>query len=304
MSTLALKGPYWVTVRQYRRALWVAGAGVLLSLVTMAWLRYWDDRTVGTDRDGHSILRLALDYASGAMLLVPLLVGAFVAGPLIARELESGTYKLALTQSVSPTRWLASKLLIAGAVTVTGTLVLIGTYRLGWANVSGTWSFLWFERGTYEATGPVLVAQALLALALGALIGQLVRRTVAAMALTGLVTGLVLLVVGELRWSLMPTKSLTGPLTEGVTAALPLTARETDSGLLTGTGEHLPSTACWERTAQWDVCPADMNVIGQYWDYHPVSHYWPLQLIETGILLALAALAAYAAFRVLRTRHP
>ncbi|WP_329622125.1 ABC transporter permease [Streptomyces sp. NBC_01255] len=304
MSTLALKGPYWVTVRQYRRTLWLAGAGVLLSLVGMSWLRYWDGRTVGTDRDtGHSLLRIAVEWAEGGMILVPFLVGAFVAGPMVARELESGTYKLALTQSVSPARWLGAKLAVAGAVTVVGTITLIGAYRLGWANLGDTLSFLWYEPGTYVSTGPVFVAQALFALALGSLIGQLVRRTVTAMALTGLVTGLVLLVVGQLRWSLMPVKTLTGPLTEGVSAALPFTSHETDSGLVTTSGERLPLHACFERTEQWGVCPADMNVAGQYWDYHPVSHYWPIQLIETGILLALAALALYAAFRVLRARH-
>ncbi|MDV5147268.1 ABC transporter permease subunit [Streptomyces sp. SBC-4] len=305
MSTLALKGPYWVTVRQHRRALRVVAGGVLFSLVMMAWLRYWDGQTVGTNQDnGHAVLRIALDWASTAMLLLPLFVGAFVAGPLVGRELESGTYKLSLTQSVSPVRWLGSKLLVAGAVTVAATVVLIGVYRLGWANFTDSWSFFWYAPGTYEATGPVVVAQALLALGLGALIGQLVRRTVTAMALTGLVTGLVLLVVAQLRWSLMPVKTLTGPLTEGISAALPSSSRETGSGLITTTGERLPLQACWERTEQWGVCPADMNVAGQYWDYHPASHYWPIQLIETGIVLALAALALYAAFRVLRARHP
>ncbi|MFC9704281.1 ABC transporter permease [Streptomyces sp. NPDC056943] len=305
MSTLALKGPYWVTVRQYRRTLWLVAGGVLLSLVSMVWLRYWDDQTVDTDRDtGHAVLQVAMDWASTAMLLLPLFVGAFVAGPMVARELESGTYKLALTQSVSPARWLGSKLLTAGAVIVPATIALIGVYRLGWGSVAGTWSFLWYEPGTYVATGPVLVAQVLLALGLGALIGQLIRRTVTAMALTGLVTGLVVLVVGQLRWSLMPVQTMTGPLTEGnVAAALPASSWQGDSGLITASGDRLPSQACWDRTEQWSVCPADLNVVGQYWDHHPSSHYWPIQLIETGIVLALAALALYAAFRVLRARH-
>ncbi|MER5712398.1 ABC transporter permease [Streptomyces sp. NPDC002122] len=304
MSTLALKGPYWVTVRQYRRTLWLAGAGVLLSLVGMAWLRYWDGRTVGTNGGhAHSLLRIAVDWAEGGMPLVPFLVGAFVAGPMVARELESGTYKLALTQSVSPARWLGTKLAVAGAVTVVGTITLIGAYRLGWASVSGTWSFFWYQPATYVSSGPVLVAQSLFALALGSLIGQLVRRTVTAMALTGLVTGLVLLLVGQLRWSLMPVKTLTGPLTETLDTPVGITSHGTDSGLITATGERLPDHACFDRTEQWDVCPADLNVTGPYWDYHPASHYWPIQLIESGIVLALAALALYAAFRVLRARH-
>lgn len=39
--------------------------------------------------------------------------------------------------------------------------------------------------------------------------------------------------------------------------------------------------------------------------YHPQSHYWPLHLVETGIVLTLAALATVAAFLLLRHRtHP
>ncbi|CAM5455177.1 ABC transporter permease [Streptomyces narbonensis] len=306
MSTLTLKGPYWVTVRQYRRTLWLVAGAVLLSLASMVALMYVDTPTPGTDRNfDYTVLRVAMDWASSAMILLPLIVGAFVAGPMVARELESGTYKLALTQSVSPSRWLGSKLLTAGAVIVPATVALIGIYRLGWGNVAGTWSFQWYEAGTYEATGPVLVAQALLALGLGALIGQLIRRTVTAMALTGLVTGLVLLLVGQLRWSLMPVQTLTAPLTEGMEIPnVPASSWQDEYGLVTASGDRLPSDACWQRTEVWNVCPADMNVVAQYVDYHPSSHYWPIQLIETGIVLALAAVALYAAFRVLRARHP
>ncbi|MDN3028792.1 ABC transporter permease subunit [Streptomyces sp. S.PB5] len=37
-------------------------------------------------------------------------------------------------------------------------------------------------------------------------------------------------------------------------------------------------------------------------DYHPPSHFWPLHLVETGIVLAVAAAAAVAAFLLLRHR--
>lgn len=50
--------------------------------------------------------------------------------------------------------------------------------------------------------------------------------------------------------------------------------------------------------------PPQEPIASQYLDYHPGSHFWPTQLIETGIVLALAALALFAAFRVLRARHP
>jgi uncharacterized membrane protein len=42
-----------------------------------------------------------------AVLVVPGLVGVFWGAPLIAPELAAGTYRLAWTQSVTRTRWLA-----------------------------------------------------------------------------------------------------------------------------------------------------------------------------------------------------
>ncbi|MDT9693268.1 ABC transporter permease subunit [Streptomyces sp. P9(2023)] len=305
MTTISLKGPYWVTVRQHRRVLILAAAAVALSLVSMAWLRYWDSRTVGLDRDhGHALLRAGMDWAATGFLFVPLLVGGFVAGPLIARELESGTYKLALTQSVTPSRWLASKLLVAGAVTLAGTLVLVGTFRLGWGNVGSSYRFQWYDQGVFEASGPVLVAYGLLALAVGAVLGQLIRRTVVAMAAAGAVTGVVLLVLSTLRWDWLAVRTATAPFTSGnsAMALVPADARLADTGLLTSSGERLEGWFCAEPFDP-ALCRDDVTVASYFADYQPASYYWPLQLIETGIVLALAALALLAAFRILRTRH-
>src|SRR5439155_7214264 len=44
------------------------------------------------------------------LLAVPGVIGIFWGAPLVAREFENGTYRLAWTQSVSRTRWLAAKL--------------------------------------------------------------------------------------------------------------------------------------------------------------------------------------------------
>ncbi|MFF8280254.1 ABC transporter permease [Streptomyces lateritius] len=303
MSGLALKGPYWVTVRQHRRALWTVGAVVLLSLVCVGGLGLWDSRVVGTDQDdGHTLLRWGMELFSLGVIYLPLLVGAFVAGPMVARELESGTYKLALTQSVTPGRWLASKLVTAGAVTVATTLALMAVYALGLARVRTDYQFTWDERGTYEATGTVLVAYGLLAVAVGALVGQLVRRTVVAMAATGVVVGVVLLVLSVLRWDFIAVRTITGPV--GPSLLVPDAGMYVDSGLIRTTGQRLPGWYCPEPLDENGVCRPDVDIAAQYVDYHPASHFWPLQLIETGIVLALAALALLAAFRVLSRRHP
>lgn len=310
MSTLTLKGPYWVTVRQHRRVLWAVPALVAVGLAAVVALRVWLGDP-GSDRKYQTagyytweLLRLSMQYAGNALLLLPLLVGAFVAGPMVARELESGTWRLALTQSTTARAWLGSKVLVAAVVAVLGSLALICVYRLGWAAVAGTWQLHWADRGPYEATGPVLVAYCLLGVALGALVGQLVRRTLVAMALTGLLTGLVLLVLGVLRWSFLPVVTGTVPFPGNPGSLIPPSALMMDTGYLTSTGERLSENACFERTHDTGDCPADLNITAWYADFHPVSHHWPTQLIETSIVLALAAAALYAAFRLVHTRHP
>ncbi|MBT2482407.1 ABC transporter permease subunit [Streptomyces sp. ISL-94] len=309
MSALTLKGPYWATVRQHRRTLWAVPALVAAGLAAVVALRAWagdpdsDRMTVPSSNHGATLLRLFMEAANTGLLFLPLLVGAFVAGPMTARELESGTWRLALTQSATAKAWLGAKVLVAAAVAVLGSAALAGVYRLGWVRISGTYQFHWADRGTYEATGPVLVGYCLLGVAIGALVGQLVRRTLAAMAVTGLLTGLVLLGLGALRWSFLSVETNTVPFPGSPAKLIPHSALLMDSGLLTATGERLPEYACFARTHNLRVCPADMHITARYAEFHPASHYWPTQLIETSLLLALTAALLYAAFRLVRARH-
>ena len=64
------------------------------------------------------------------LYLTPALIGTFWGAPLISRELETGTYRLAWTQSVSRTRWLAVKLGLAAlaSMATAGLLSLMVTW--------------------------------------------------------------------------------------------------------------------------------------------------------------------------------
>ncbi|MGW3558895.1 ABC transporter permease [Streptomyces sp. NPDC000963] len=327
MSTPALKGAYWVTARQYRRTLWLTGALVLAALAVIGGLRVWDARypdvrveggswLPAPDNEGYQLLRWFLEYVGNGVMLLPVAVAALVAGPMVAREYESGTYKLSLTQSVSPAVWLRSKLLFATGAAFLTVLAVMGVFWFGRTRVAQGWDFFWSHPGTYAVTGIVAFAHVLAAVAVGALLGQLVRRTLLAMATSGLVMGVVVLAFTALRWSILPVKTLTGPLDPSLWA--PYRALVMDTGLLTSSGTRFDQSICWEQASRtpgtdtqeglWGKveaqCQAEHGVTTQYIDYHPASHFWPTQLIETGILLALAALAALAAFRVLRARHP
>jgi hypothetical protein len=68
------------------------------------------DRTTAYFDSAH-VLNIAVPAVAG-------LVGALWGAPLIAAELSAGTHRLAWTQSVTRTRWLLSKLLVAGGATV------------------------------------------------------------------------------------------------------------------------------------------------------------------------------------------
>ncbi|MFD8010256.1 ABC transporter permease [Streptomyces sp. NPDC058955] len=312
MSTLAPKGPAWVALRQYRRTLWLATGAAALALVVIGALRLWDaltpdtlladGRTFPANDSGYSLLRGAMHSFSEAVLAVPFAAALFVAGPLVAREYESGTYQVSLTQSVSPTAWLRSKLSFATTTALATVVLLTGAYALGWARTGNSYSLLRHDAGPYLVLGTVLAAYTLLAVAVGALVGLLIRRTLVAMAAAGLVTGVVMLVLHAFRWDFLTPVTITGKAVEGAsTVMVPDGGRMMDQGLIMADGRREPGWFCGDSDG---VCRTDEPVTAQYLDYHPVSHVVPTQLIETGILLALAALAALAAFRVLRARHP
>src|SRR5207247_399934 len=72
-------------------------------------------------------LQNALDLTAR---LAPALIGIFWGAPLLTRELETGTYRVAWTQSVTRSRWLLTKLGLVGLATVTvaGLLMLTITW--------------------------------------------------------------------------------------------------------------------------------------------------------------------------------
>ncbi|MFC9248181.1 hypothetical protein ACFT7S_30405 [Streptomyces sp. NPDC057136] len=324
MRTLIPSGPARVVVRQHRRALQAVSLLPVLVIAALVGVLLWTghiadtfdatdcstekrvpgcDQTVRDFIDNQMWLQNALAWAGGLTIVLPALVGAFVAGPLIARELESGTYKLAWTQSVSPARWLAAKLAVPAVLTLAATSVLTAAYA--WFRWQQEGSYYgetpWYDRFVYGAFGTVPVAYALLGLALGALAGLLVRRTVVAMSVTVLATGLVVLALSTVRSSLWPVRTQSVALKEF--NGFPNDALVVENGWLTTSGTRLPPDLCWDPANDLKECLADHDVTSRYIDYHPVSHFWPLQLVETGILLALAAIAVALAFRVLRRLH-
>jgi hypothetical protein len=125
--------------------------------------------------------RILQDWLAAIVLVTPALIGLFWGAPLIARELETGTFRLAWTQSVTRTRWLAARLGLAGlcAVAAGGLLSLMVTWWSSSLDQTYLSRFI-----TFAGQGIVPIGYAAFSFALGVTAGMLIRRTVPAMAVT------------------------------------------------------------------------------------------------------------------------
>jgi hypothetical protein len=135
--------------------------------------------------------------ALGLVLVVPVLIGMFWGAPLVARELESGTFRLAWTQSVSRLRWLLVKLgLIGLASAAVG--ALLSLMVSWWFSPIDKVTANRFSPASFGMHGFVPASYALFAFALGAATGLLFRRTLPAMAVT--LVGFVVARVAVAEW--------------------------------------------------------------------------------------------------------
>src|SRR6202034_2669658 len=137
----------WLTWRQFR----VQALALLIPLAVLAVALIWTEPglahlyaakglnsgAVPGDGGQRTAAFLAAVQASkypvgyflggAALYLFPAVIGAFWGAPLIARELETGTFRLAWNQSITRTRWLTVKLTLTGvaAMAVTEALSLM-----------------------------------------------------------------------------------------------------------------------------------------------------------------------------------
>jgi ABC-type transport system involved in multi-copper enzyme maturation permease subunit len=331
----------WFTWRQFRTPIWItAGAlaviAVLLAVTGHNLADQWSSSGAASCRaDCGSAIRDFLQQATtGAnavvyeftlilVYLVPALIGIFWGAPLLARELEAGTHRLAWNQSVTRGRWLATKLAVTGAASA-ATAGLLSWAVGAWAHHVDHAKYHWISPQTYGARGIVPVGYALFALALGTTLGMLIRRAVPAMVAT--LAGYAVAVASMPLWiraHLLPAKHTATPLDLSRVAEFSMTrggaAMRVVSGAVPGNAWILSN-----RTITPDggvfTGPADPRYCGDgqgakaclHWigtlglrqdlTYQPGSHLWPLQWIETGIFVAAAALLTTFCFWWVRRR--
>jgi hypothetical protein len=130
-----------------------------------------------------------LGIALGIALILPIAVGVFVGAPLIARELESGTFRFSWTQGIGRRHWVVASTALLGAIAVIAALML-GLLAQWWsrpidaAGLANHW-----QSGQFDATAWTLPAWTAFSLALGVLLGVITKRVLSAMALSAAALG-------------------------------------------------------------------------------------------------------------------
>ena len=277
-----------------------------------------------------------------AMYLLPAVLGVFWGVPMVSRELETGTHNVAWNQTVTRARWLGTRL-GAGALTAmvaTGLLSLVVSW---WASpidaIAGTDPEASFEPRVaplaFAARGIAPIGYAAFASVLGVVLGMLLRRTLAAMAVTLVVfTAVQVLVPTLVRGHALPATEETVVITmdnirglsgrdgmlNKLTVEQPAGAWVLANETVDANGDvaaTLPNLSGCLPPPPTDrgAAPPDRIGVEQCFDrltelgyrqritYQPASHFWPLQLIETAFFLALSGLLGWFCLRRIRLLH-
>ena len=184
----------WVQARtQTAVAVAALAAAAILAAITGPRLMHFYDTAVATCGSRNDCASVTTTFLSSyrlmqvalppVLLVAPALIGAFWGAPLVARELETGTFRLALTQSVTRQRWLTVKLVLIGlaSMAVTGLLSLILTW---WFSPIDQVQLNRLTPAMFGVRGVAPIGYAAFAFALGVTAGVLIRRTIPAMAAT------------------------------------------------------------------------------------------------------------------------
>ncbi|MFD8480447.1 hypothetical protein [Kitasatospora sp. NPDC059673] len=312
-----LRGLVWLAWRQNRLAVWTFGGAMLLVCVAL-FVLHWKLRDViflthgpcaepsswNVPICGHLVADRgnAMDAYTNLthrpFFLLPVAVGMFLGAPLLAQEYERGTLRMIRAQSVSPVRWLTARLTAPAAlVTVAvglfaamNTWLWLDMHRLGWGQDN------LFPGFTYATIGLAPLAWSLFALAVGVAVGQLLRRTLVSVLVTGVLVLGAQLLVRSLRVYFVPLAEATGHIpgavpSHAVPYSMPPNSWLVDHGPVLADGTRASESDCYRLGDACDNSPLSWVT------YHPNSHFVPMQLVEGGLLLAVSAALVFLTYR-------
>jgi hypothetical protein len=253
---------------------------------------------------------------------VPALIGALLGAPVLARELESGTFRFTWTQGFGRWRWTLAKVVsLAVVVTAAGAIAVLFSWYYQPYFSAGSQALYSkenpigasspFANGLFDLRGVTFAAWTLAAFAIGVLAGVLIRRVVPAIVATLVVySGLALAVAGFLRQQYLAplvTSKLNIPVSAWVISqqwftksgrpasqAVLSQVLQRAPGQLFGKGGVPKSVTVWQYLAQ--------HGFTQLTTYQPVNRFWPFQWIEGGWLLALSVLLMAVTVWMVRRR--
>jgi ABC-type transport system involved in multi-copper enzyme maturation permease subunit len=265
-------------------------------------------------------------FLSNGLILqaLPALTGAFVGAPILARELESGTFRFAWTQGFGRRRWALAKLVMLGAL-VTGLAgalsVLFSWYYQPYFATTSQALYVSkelpigasspFAPGLFDLRGVAFAGWTLTAFAIGIFAGVLIRRVVPAIVASLVAyTGLAFAAGGLLRehyLAPLATSSLTIPSSAWVITQQWLTKsgqvaskRQLNDVLLNAPGGAIGKGGVPKSSNVWQYLVH--HGFTQVTTYQPASRFWTFQWIEAGWLVALSILCIGATVWLVRRR--
>jgi hypothetical protein len=238
------------------------------------------------------------------LVVIPAFAGLFVGAPLLAREFEHGTHRLAWTQSIARRRWLLSKTLLLALGTALAGFALAGLamwWRQPFDNLDGRMS-----PSGFDVEGLVVPAYAVAALSFGVLAGLILRRTIPAMSVA-----VALFMATRLGVEKLLRPHYLSPLhstVSGIGAGERARDWVLQNSLVDAVGRQI-STAHEDSAivhAQQARIDPQGYLLSLGWrralTYQPAGRFWTFQAIEAGIFVVLAVLAiATAVWLVRRT---
>jgi hypothetical protein len=231
--------------------------------------------------------------ASLALMTLPVLLGVFIAAPLLSREFEQRTHLFAWSQSITRLRWVVVKLGLVAAVVLISAAAL--TLLVMWWHAPLDRAFLGGPWAAFGIQGLAPIGYAVFALSLGTLAGLVIRRTVPAMALTLFAFVGVRILIAQVRPHFMT--AVTGSAPDLKQGSWVLSA----SYYTDAQGHHLSVEQVNQMvTVYASTNPKTFNGstvmaylhqqgISLLTDYQPPDRFWTFQLIEAAVFIGLAA---------------
>jgi hypothetical protein len=325
----------WLTWRQHRLQILIALGFLGLSAALMlpsGWSIASHFRASGLasclsvpgracDSQPFSSRYTGLAFTIPLYLIVPAMIGVFWGAPLVSRELERGTHRLAWTQSISRTRWILTKVLMLSGVAIAGSAAFAWLVTW-WSQYFVAVSDDRFSRGVFDLRGIVPIAYTLFALAVGVGAGTFIRKTIPAMLASVGIYGAVRFVVefwvrphyaapATINYSFF---GKTNYPRSGLGDWILSTKTLDGAGHLLGNGQVLDFNVLGPRCPGLIGPPGSMpeptavkqcaQQIGLHIQsvYQPGSRFWAFQGIESAIFVILALALFALSVRRVRSR--